>query len=115
MKIVIDIPEKEFGIDINDGFQDFFSRLKAEIKGHLVNKTNLVCGAYELETIDMFLKAFNNGAPLPKGHGRLIDADKLLCSDGIIADSRKCHYIPMIDVYKAPTIIEADTESEEEE
>ena len=48
------------------------------------------------------------GTPLPKGHGRLIDADKLLDSDGIIADSRKCHYIPMIDVYQALTIIEAD-------
>ena len=49
---------------------------------------------------------------LPEHHGRLIDADKLLDSDGIIADSRKCHYIPMIDVYQALTIIEADKEKE---
>lgn len=76
MKIVIDIPEKEFGIDIDDKFQDFFKRLKAEIKANLAKHTALVCGAYELETIDMFLKAFNNGTPLPKGHGDLIDKGK---------------------------------------
>lgn len=64
------------------------------------------------EIIDLRL-AIKNGTPLPKCHGRLIDADKLLDSDGIIADSRKCHYIPMIDVYQALTIIEADKEKEE--
>lgn len=78
MQIVIDIPEKEFGIDIKDRFQDFFERLKAETEHHMISGSNLVCGAYELETIDMFLKAFNNSTPLPKGHGRLIDADKFL-------------------------------------
>ena len=60
--------------------------------------------------IESAYNAIKKGTPLPKGHGRLIDADKLLDSDGIIADNRKCHYIPMIDVYQAPTIIEADKE-----
>ena len=59
------------------------------------------------------LECVKNGTPLPKSHGRLIDADKLLNSNGIIADSRKCHYIPMLDVYDAPTIIEADKEGKE--
>lgn len=66
IELVIKIPDKEFGIEIYDKFQDFFSRLKAEIKAHLISNTNLVCGAYELETIDMFLKAFNNSTLLPK-------------------------------------------------
>lgn len=77
MQIVIDIPEEEFGIDIDDKFKDFFSRLKVEIKQHLMTNTSLVCGAYELETIEMFLNAFNNGTPLPKGHGDLIDRNEL--------------------------------------
>lgn len=57
-----------------------------------------------------------NGTPLPKGHGRLIDADALLDTDRLIVDSMKCHYIPMMDIYNAPTIIEADrAESEDKE
>ena len=77
MKLIIDIPEKEFGIDINDKFKDFFSRLKVEIKEHLITNTSLVCGTYELETIDMFLKVFNDSTPLPEHHGRLGDLDKI--------------------------------------
>lgn len=77
MQIVIKIPEKEFGIDIEDKFQDFFKRLEVEIKDHVISETNLVCGAYELETIDMFLKAFSNSILLPKSH-RFIDADEIL-------------------------------------
>lgn len=109
MKIVIDIPEKEFGIDIDDKFKDFFTRLRVEINGHLISNTNLVCGAYELETIDMFLKAFSNSVSLPKGHGDLIDRNDLLeCTD--INESA---YIPVINRYEiitAHTIIEADKE-----
>lgn len=77
MQIVIDIPEEEFGIDINDKFQDFFQRLRAEIKERLMSGTGLVCGAYELETIEMFLSAFANSITLPKGHGDLIDRNEL--------------------------------------
>ena len=50
------------------------------------------------------------GAPLPKGHGRLIDADKISFSQffdaGDYAQARR-------GIYEAPTIIEADKESEE--
>lgn len=58
MQILINVPEREFGIDINDKFQDFFKRLKEETGEHLITGTSLLCGAYELETIEMFLKAF---------------------------------------------------------
>ena len=107
MKVIIDIPEKEFGIEIYDKFQDFFSRLKAEIKAHLISNTSLVCGAYELETIDMFLKAFNDSTLLPKNHGRLIDADAL----NFNADYNE-PLISKLDFDNAPTIIEADMEDE---
>lgn len=102
MKIVIDIPEKEFGIDIDDKFKDFFSRLKVEIKQHLITNTSLVCGAYELETIDMFLKAFNDSTPLPEHHGDLIERR---CGNKVC---NGCEHSDICDTYNAPTIIEAD-------
>ena len=47
--------------------------------------------------------AIKNGTPLPKGHGRLIDADKFISEHfGEVAR--------LVD--DEPTIIEADTESE---
>ena len=55
--------------------------------------------------------AIANGTPLPKGHGRLIDADRF------INDFACCGYIEDMDVdyfrTVVPTIIEADTESED--
>lgn len=54
MKLVIDIP-KEFIWDyIVDKFEDFFSRVVADIdcKG--------LCGNYEREIAEMFIKAFEN-------------------------------------------------------
>ncbi len=53
--------------------------------------------------------AIKNGTPLPKGHGRLIDADALIFN----AD----YYEPLIskrDFDFAPTIIEADKGDEYE-
>lgn len=54
--------------------------------------------------------AIHNGTPLPKGHGRLIDADNISFSQffdaGDYAQARR-------GIHDAPTIIEADRESEE--
>ncbi len=50
-------------------------------------------------------KAISHSVPLPKGHGRLIDAEYKVSSDGRTIDS-VCGYI-------APTIIEADRSEEE--
>ena len=54
-----------------------------------------------------------NGTPLPKGHGRLIDADALQTE--MEKDVRKAmSFVDLKDfVWLAPTIIEADKESEE--
>ncbi len=49
------------------------------------------------------------GIPLPKGHGRLIDADALNRKDV------NCANVPMNFIDTAPTIIEADTEGSESE
>lgn len=84
MQIVIDIPEKIYN-DI---------RTKNE-HGIIFN-------------------AVKNGTPLPKGHGRLIDADKLnrkkkYCfktESGAFPKSE--WFIKSDDLFSAPTIIEAD-------
>lgn len=49
-------------------------------------------------------KAIQHGTPLPKGHGRLIDADNI--------DN---HIIGHVDTRSCPTIIEADKGSEDKE
>jgi hypothetical protein len=51
--------------------------------------------------------AVRDGTPLPKGHGRLIDADKVI-SDGI--DKGFCDWYD--ELKYADTIIEADKEDE---
>ena len=51
-----------------------------------------------------------HGTPLPEGHGRLIDADAL---NECVMDKVTMPYIPINRIQAAPTIIEADTESEE--
>ena len=54
MKVVIDIPNDFTGDYIADKFKDFFSRVIADIdcKG--------MCGRYEKEIAEMFLKAFDD-------------------------------------------------------
>lgn len=59
MKIIIEIPDKEFGQDIADKFQDYFERVKADIAD------GIICGNYELETTDMFLASFKRMQILP--------------------------------------------------
>lgn len=53
---------------------------------------------------DIVYKYIANGTPIPKGHGRLIDADDI--------DN---HIIGHVDTRSCPTIIEADKECENDE
>ena len=56
-----------------------------------------------------------NGTPLPKGHGRLIDASNLLTVTDYDGENEKT-YILYDEIEDAPTIIEADkAESEDKE
>ena len=55
MKILIDIPE-EFETDYTaDKFKEFFGRVIADM--------DTLCGTYEKETADMFIKAFEDSKP----------------------------------------------------
>ena len=90
MQIVIDIPQEKY-----DAIKSNYNTFPAEMK-------------------EWGLEAIRNGAPLSKGHGRLIDADKLEPRD----ISPESWYSPMWgfeldDIEDAPTIIEADKEGEE--
>ncbi len=78
MKLIIDIPEETYNAVMGDEWIDS-------------------------EYIYNIINSIQNGTPLPKGHGRLIDADALIFN----AD----YYEPLIskrDFDFAPTIIEAD-------
>ena len=72
---------------------------------------------YYNENLRKMAIAIGNGIPLPKGHGRLIDADKL-CQTPI--DSTDLPYGKSVMVYDvdeiadAPTIVDADKENEDE-
>jgi len=55
-------------------------------------------------------QSIENGTPLPKGHGKLIDADRLKTHIRVCGDE---WYEVAIDfVEGSPTIIEADKENE---
>lgn len=82
MKIVIDIP-KEFETHFEiDRFAESLERIENDVKNR-----GALSGRYDRETITMLRKAFENATPLPKGHGRLIDADALLEKLGMLGVS----------------------------
>jgi len=64
------------------------------------------------------LNAVKNGTPLPKGHGRLIDADEIIhLINEIEAEDREeelYHLFLKTVLTDAPTIIEADKAESEE-
>lgn len=68
-------------------------------------KDNAMFGVIPNEILWDVTSAIVNGTPLPKGHGRLIDADAVL--EDPIGDTYK-------DIDIAETIIEADKEGAEE-
>ena len=72
MKLIIDIPT-EFEPDYNgDKFKDFFCRVRCDIeKGTL-------CGHYEKETAEMFLKAFDESVPMANIVEKLEEREKYL-------------------------------------
>lgn len=51
--------------------------------------------------------AVRDGIPLPKGHGRLIDADELRCENADF-DTYNDYCTMFDEIDNAPTIIEAD-------
>lgn len=90
MKIVIDIPEEAYIEIINDTI------------------------IMSLDTQVSVINAIQDGTPLPKGHGRLIDADSMKRIDAIQrGDFNSIESIrAWIDIM--PTVVEADREGQDE-
>ena len=89
MKLIIDIP---------DNIYDAIKEAQSIISGQRSGKTLL----------QILVNSVENGTPLPKGHGRLIDADRLRSMYSI----NRANFNTVVGIQKwvdnAPTIIEAD-------
>lgn len=94
MQIVIEIPEE----------------LKNKIDN--ANEDNYRTYIWWFETT--LYCAIKNGTPLPKGHGRLIDADEIQFENTEF-ETYGDYCIAFDAIDEAPTIIEADTEGSESE
>lgn len=100
MQIVIDIPEERY--------KDIQRIAWVQLEYH------------HFKTAEQIIA---NGTPLPKGHGRLIDADKTIskiCGGSCGCHLEECGYdepcYSVARINSAPTIIEADkAESEDDE
>lgn len=91
MQIVIDIPE------------ELYDAIKK-------NKYNL----YSAKSCETMLDAIDNGIPLPKGHGRILDVDRLineLETKNVIDDGYIERNIEEYVDEKAEIIIDADKEN----
>lgn len=80
-------------------------------------KNKRYCGLYDSD----LYKAIANGISLPKGHGRLIDADKTIskiCGSSCGCHLEECGYdepcFSVTRIESASTIIEADLERSKE-
>jgi hypothetical protein len=92
MKIVIDIDENVYTRLFDNGIQDI------EIA---------------VDDVCEMARALRLGTPLPKGHGRLIDANAL---GEELHRYTEAPYLYALKVFnEAPTIIEADTERNDKE
>lgn len=116
-EIVLKIP-KEFEQDFTkDKFRECFLRVLEDCKMWDYKRLS---GKYEHETIEMFIDAFNEAVVLPKGHGRLIDANAMIkdianlpkCPNGYSQVYDEAMIINMIE--DETIIIEADMEGNEE-
>lgn len=97
MKLIIDIPEEVY----------------MDIKEEVRTKVNT------FEHIPFLHEIISVGTPLPKGHGRLIDADKIIHEMNEMkvqgeTFTTAVNYVKIL-MCEASTIIEADTESEDKE
>ena len=94
-----------------------------DIPAHIyeaIKAMQVICGGGRFSGktyLQILINSVQNGTPLPKGHGRLIEADKLkLTQHDIHVEAinyrHRCISIENID--EAPTIIEADRGKEAE-
>ena len=83
-----------------------------EIYNKIVNINEYSFVTLTMEQLKRLDDAIRNGIPLPKGHGRLIDADALEFEKCTLETESDVSFymIDKEDVENAPTIIEAEKE-----
>ena len=64
--------------------------------------------------LSKFYYPIANGTPLPKGHGRLIDASQLFMVTECRPDGTEFTYVPYTSIENAEAVIKADKEVEDE-
>lgn len=106
MKLVIDIPEEFEELFEDDRLEDFLARVASDMESF-----GLPMAIHRKEILTMLRVALKNGTPLPKGHGRLIDADELhqKIENIVIIDGEKWFTLMQKvcnRIADAPTIIE---------
>lgn len=78
-----------------------------------IDKIRFLIGGIEDRSLQInVINAIKNGTPLPKGHGRLIDADVVINNlfNSSLYDDDYYYGIAWRKVKNTPTIIEADKE-----
>ena len=97
-------------------------KIPEEVKQTFDNAKNEDLYANYYDRNSLIGKVIQNGIALPKGHGRLIDADKTIskiCGSSCGCHLEECgHDEPCFSVTRiesAPTIIEADKERSDKE
>lgn len=95
--------------------------LVIKISEEIYKSSKKECAENNSLIIDNFTLAIGNGTPLPKGHGKLIDATfaldaKVTRGNNGVSDRTKGWNEACQAIYEnAPTIIEADKEKKDEE
>ena len=74
-----------------------------------------ICDGFLNECINFVTEAIKNGIPLPKGHGRLIDAESMKRIDAIQRGNFNSIESIRAWIGIMPTVVEADEESEDKE
>ena len=107
MQILIEIPDELYE---NCIFMKDRQKYQIEHTGAFTTRS-----LFEMQLVNCVV----SGTPLPKGHGRLIDADELkykinsFDNNVMEEDWYSLYDAVMTDIDNAPTIIEADKEREE--
>lgn len=91
MQIVIDIPEDVYTRLFDNGIQD---------------------NEIAVDDVCEMARALRLGTPLPKGHGRLIDADSMKTMKNIQSANFNAVELIRLWIDKQDTIIEAETEDD---
>ena len=84
-----------------------------EVVIRLPEKTyrKILSNEYDYGDMNVIIQA---GTPLPKGHGRLIDADAINIHDVSPAYGMEVYGVTQDDIEYEPTVIEADREVQDE-